>query len=243
MANAFHKSVFACAVFLVQALILGGGATARADLVIYSTGVDNNGNVLAAGALDTHYTVSEGPYTGSTSLSTLPNTGISAYVVNNAAVAAYSWAPNTATSAWISPDSTGNGIPGVADFIYTTTFNLTGFDPSTASLQGLFSGDDGVTVYLNGTLVADYHYTGSNAPWRDLPSFSITTGFIAGINTLQFVVPNSSGPGGLQFQVTGGALANLSTTPEPSTLTLAGIAFVSFGLMGASRCRRQKQVG
>jgi hypothetical protein len=55
------------------------------------------------------------------------------------------WFADTSTSAWIGPghdESTAQDPGGY--FTYTTTFDLTGFDPTTASLTGQWSTDDRV---------------------------------------------------------------------------------------------------
>ena len=94
-------------------------------------------------------------------------------------------------------------------FTYTTSFTLTGVDPTTASLSGTWACDDSCTMSLNGTQVA------SNAApaWTDVRSFAIPAGspFQPGANTLTIVVPNSGG------NVTGLQILTIAGTASPVT--------------------------
>ncbi len=163
---------------------------------LFSTGVDDNGNLLAGGAVDPHYTAAG----GATFVIDFPG--------------ALGWVGNTASSQWISAD------PGAFEgsTTFTTTFDLTGFDPSSASISGQLSADDGTLMFLNGNLVLDDSFNGGNAPWSDFVPFSASSGFVSGINTITFITPNSGGPGGLQVQILSAAAA-----PEPGTILLLGI--------------------
>ena len=115
------------------------------------------------------------------------------------------------------------------------SFDLTSFDPSTATITGQLAADDGVMMFLNGNLVIDNSFTGSNSPWTSFEPFSANSGFVAGINTLTFEVPNIGGPSGLHVQISGDA----SAVPEPSSLTLLSLGVA--GLAGTARWRRSKR--
>ena len=70
---------------------------------------------------------------------------------------------------------------------FRTTFDLTGFDPATAIIDGRFMADDWIVeVRLNGkTLPLDNHlYCG----WQQ---FHVGQGFVAGNNTVEMVVENN----------------------------------------------------
>jgi hypothetical protein len=130
--------------------------------------------------------------------------------------------------AWIGPfnDTQIDGPGGRYD--YQTTFDLTGLDPMTALLTGQWAADDqGLDILINGVS------TGStSAGFSAWSSFSISSGFVAGVNTLDFLVNNGSGPTGLRVEVSG--TADASGTPEPASMML-----MCAGLTGLWLVRRR----
>ena len=190
-------------VFLISAPALFAN-----EITIYGTGM-GPGGALADGAVDTHYTLS----------SPDPDfPGPAAFVTNQNALAA-GWIADSATSKWISPSAFGTDGHASVEYDYTTTFELTGLDASTAILQGMISADDGSAIFLNRDPVFPLFgtYT-SNTP------FQINSGFVSGLNTLTFAVQNyGGGPTGLNVAISGTA----APTPEPSSAALlgAGLAF------------------
>jgi len=103
----------------------------------------------------------------------------------------------------------GGGLANPAVATFQTSFNL---PPASAqpSLSGLVLADDSVAVLLNGHLLLQQQEPNSTtgfAPASNFqtPSpFSTTNAsfFVAGANTLTFVVKNAGGPGGLDFSFT-----------------------------------------
>ena len=179
--------------------------SAPVAIAVYNTGVNGSGGLLADGATDSHYTLAVSPDAG--------YPGPAAKVVNSNAWPIPPWLANGPTSKWIAPrqdPGTANyNSPG--NYTYRMTFNLTGYDPATARLTGQWASDDSGTLKLNGTTVATQ--TGY-AAWT---AFTITTGFIAGVNTLDFVVNNAAqNPTGLRVEISGtvspAAGANYITT-------------------------------
>ena len=99
-------------------------------------------------------------------------------------------------------DAKGQQIVYSVLTLIETTFNLTGMDPSTASLSGWAAADDSAVVKLNGVQLASIAGFGSPT------NFSLSSSFVAGVNTLDFVVTNggsSASPTGLRVEVSGSA--------------------------------------
>ncbi len=133
------------------------------------------------------------------------------------------WATPPAGTQWINPWGYPFDGPGtVGDYEYETTFSLTGFDPSTAVLTGLWAADNSVDMYLNGNLVGSI--TGLNG-FQTLQPFTVSSDFDSGLNTLDFVVHNPSAVTGLLVDISGTA----SPVPEPSSLLLMGSGLIGLG--------------
>jgi hypothetical protein len=157
-----------------------GGTSPRTPAFtgLFTTGVDGTGTPLPAGSTDPHYTLtSNDPQ--------FP--GPAAIVAENEDPPDGGWVPNTSTSGWISVQANTEG--NVDIYTFTTTFTLTGVDPTTASLSGTWSCDDSCTMSLNGTEVA----SDPSPAWTSVQPLSIPAGspFQAGTNTLTIAVDNS----------------------------------------------------
>ena len=85
-----------------------------------------------------------------------------------------------------------------ASYLYTLVFDLIGFDPATAQITGTLAVDDTATIRLNGTVDRR-----ACVQLRCVDSaVSITSGFVAGSNTLTIEVMSIGGPAGLQINAT-----------------------------------------
>ena len=207
-----------------------GAHTSLPITTLYSTGVDAGGLVIApgGGATDPNWAILERADGGTL--------GPAVVQLNNPA-----WLPNdtagTAGSSWISIND--DDVP-VADgtYRYQTTFDLTGLVESTAAITGTTSPDDLVTgVFLNGVS------QGITANDFVLAlAFAINSDFIAGVNTLEFVMFNRDGggtpgvpsPHGLRVELSGTA----DVIPEPSSFVLSSLALL--GLCAVRRRRHGK---
>ena len=159
---------------------------------LFNTGLAEDGSV------DPHYSLiqSADPYLG-------PN----AIVANPPAGA---WVPNTVTSKWISPSANQSQEDGgneVGNYTYQTTFDLTGLDPGSASITGQWATDNGGLIKLNGNSTGQ---TTGIEGFGGFTPFSISTGFVSGVNTLEFVVNNFTpgpiyNPTGLRVEMSGTA--------------------------------------
>lgn len=164
---------------------------------LYNTGVDDEGALLAPNVVDSHYTLIESADEG------FP--GPNVYTLTDAwpVAPAGPWVAKGPNSGWIAPQGNQSSGNAPGNYVYRTTFDLTGFDPSKAKIVGKWTSDNtGVDIILNDT------YLGISQPgnFGTLNDFSIEFGFVAGINTLDFVVYNAGdaiNPTGLRVEMIG----------------------------------------
>ena len=220
------------AYLIVVALAVLGSAAQASPIFIFNTGVDVFGSVLADGTVgDPHYSLFAVP-SGTTDIRVRTSAG--GYPVGGGA-----WLGDDGLSAWIGPNNNSlvAGIGGVYD--YRTTFDLTGLDPLSATLIGQWATDDlAVDILINGVSTGN-----SSAGYNLWTSFSINSGFVSGVNTIDFVVRNLGNdvtfdplnPTGLRVEITGTAQEE-GTIPEPASFVLLGA-----GLVGLSLLRRRPQ--
>jgi hypothetical protein len=214
--------ILAAAVLLCAFALPCGLASADAIPGLFNTGVDDSGAPRADNDVDTHYQMVapsnvEGDPIVTTSAGGFP---------------IGPWLGDNDLSAWITPaeDATGPGdSDGSPSYYYQTTFDLTGFAPSTAEISGQWSSDNlGLDILLNGVSTG-FTNPAQFGAWTEF-TLSAQAGhpFAAGTNTLEFVVNNGGGedppdgPTGVRVEMTGTAVL----VPEPSTLALCGLAML-----------------
>jgi len=144
------------------------------------------------------------------------------------------WMPNSANSKWITPyrdanTSFDNGVPSDGLYLWTLQFDLSGYEPSTASFTARMMSDNSSVVKLNGTQIASVGDSGYSS-WAT--QFSINDYFLQGINTLEFMVtnfanvPSANNPTGLRVEFLS---SDVVQVPEPATLGLLVLGLVGLG--------------
>ena len=180
----------------------------------YNTGVDNRHTTLGNYTAETHYVIVSTP-DGS-----IPGVRV-ATSANGFPIPP--WLGDDSVSAWIGPNSDSALDGATGQFDYRTTFDLTGFTASTAALSGQWSADNaGIDIKINGVSTSQ-----TVASFNAFNSFAVTSGFISGLNTIDFFVRNDGGPTGLRVE---GALT-ASPVSEPMSLAILGVSLAGTGLL------------
>lgn len=191
-------------------------------ITIYNTGIAGSG-------VDPYYTITA---------STDPGVSANSPAYTDVSRAG-GWAAPISGTNWINPSSSGTGGQsfGPYTYTYTTTFDLRGFDPATATLSGLLQVDDAVTLFLNGNQVS----ANIGAYARATPFFigsNYGPDFLAGINTLSFLVNNSGNYAtGFDAALSGTAI---SEVPEGESFAMVSIAGILLTGLGIRRRRNQR---
>jgi hypothetical protein len=157
---------------------------------LFNTGVDATGAALGFRMDDPHYSVVEND--------------------NAPAVAIFphsSYFPNNANSTWIW--QMANGRPAFVTRTFETSFDLTGYDSTSAKISGSWGADNfGLDILINSVSTG----ITLNPPNFSLFPFTIDLGFVAGQNVLRFVVQDVGAIAG--FRVDN---IELTAVPVPST--------------------------
>lgn len=191
-----------------------------ASIPVFSTGTDASGNVVANGTVgDAHYTMTSAPAGAVTTIKA--GTSAGGYPIGP-------WIGDNSISRWIGPNTSQFFGPAGA-YTFRTTFDMTGLDISTAVLTGRFAADDSVSgPILNGGSAA------TSVGWNSWRSFTINSGFLQGMNTLDFRVTNRGGPIGLRVEISGTADA-LTSVPVPASIPLVLSGLVALGWVARRR--------
>ena len=169
VSNAFGQATSAVATITVGAIFTG----------LAPTGFGLDGTPLPDNAIDPHYTL----WSSSDVNALGPNTVVPANTLDYNA--------NDEGSKWISPSPTLGGTRGV--YTYRTTFFLDSTVPQGSTLTASVLSGGSLTVLLNGqpTGIANLN-PAFPGPHRIAFSFTLTNGFVTGVNTLDFIVDNAT---------------------------------------------------
>lgn len=184
------------------------------------TGVAADGTLLADGEADPHYSLFQNP-DGEANAPALVHGSTIAPIVTGP------WLASSATSKWISSRLDSANAAG-GDYVYRATLNLTGFDPSTVTLSGGWTSDNtGKGIRVNGTA------TGLTSPgaFGALTPFTVDSTnatFVSGVNTIDFVVENTTA-GYTGLRVDNIRVLAAPTTTPPGALPQVNISLSATG--------------
>lgn len=203
-------------------LLLLSAAFASATMIeVHNTGVDSSDILVSSGAAASFWSLQSIP-SGATEV-----IGSSAFRYYNPA-----YYPDTSTSAWVSITSGGTDASVLGMYVYSLTFDLTGLNPSTALITGLLGTDNEGFIRLNGgSDVATTGYAG----FGTATGFTMNSGFLPGLNTIEVGVNNAGGPTSFHVQFTSATADPLEqeggVVPEPASLGLLGAGLLALGLV------------
>lgn len=214
--------------------------------IIFGTGVNGSGTALATGSVDPHWIVSGGPtaYVGA-GANAIEASAIGVPLGWPITGGPYASPSGSAPFAqWIAPvpDPLTMTSSADAEFDYSTTFDLTGFQLNTVEVKGFWSADnETLGLYLNGVLIPATTIAGTPADFEflTLSPFDLTTGFTGGVNTLSVHTLNKNtgnpNPSGVIVQVSSTGIA---AVPEPGTLAVVSSGLLLLGLVSKRKRRR-----
>lgn len=181
---------------------------------LFSTGLSPIGFLLAAGLEDPNYVLTMAP----------PGVPAPAAPIVVGPLDEV-WVANTDSSQWINPTGTAAFVEG-GEYWYETTFDLSGFDASTAYIEGGWAVDDAsLGMFLNGALLPGITTGPGVGSYAGLHPFIIEgagLSWLPGINTLTFKTFNTSGfvftgPTGLHVKIVD---AHAAVVPIPGAVWL-----------------------
>jgi hypothetical protein len=172
------------------------GDTPTAITTLYSTGCSDTGDVLSPGQPDPHYFITA--------------TSIPATVMLNHPA----WLANDSISTWIGLSSQGADPQSPGDYSFSTTFDMNGWLADTAEVKFTVAVDnDLLDVRING--ISAGISAGPDAFTSFRGPFTIDSGFVSGINQLDFIFRNGgpgSNPMGLRINISGTAYPLIGNT-------------------------------
>lgn len=230
--------------YALLAVLIGACASVHASPIpaLYNSGVYDDGKLNSGGNLDVHYEVrySDGTWNPAYVVigESVPDPGH--YPISPGTW--FGWgAEDSPFSRWISYQADQAVLATVGTYVYRTTFDLTGLNPNTAVIQGRWSTDNtGLDILINGTSTGNtipHGGIGTETYWQ-FTTFSVTSGFVHGINTLEFVVFNFPPGGPLNATGLRVEMSGTAAVPEPATMPLIGSALFVIGGMRLLRRRR-----
>jgi hypothetical protein len=172
---------------------------------VHNTGVDGSDVVQPIGSPTSFWTLLSEPAGASEAIGSTPFRFNAGYYADNS------------VSGWVSP--TAGGSAGVNGFyVYQMIVDLTGFDPNTAVITGTFGTDNDGSISVNGNPPAA---TACFACFSSPTGFTLNSGFVAGLNSIQLAMDNGGDPSAFRVEFAR-ATADVATSgvPEPGSFPL-----------------------
>ena len=153
------------------------------------------------------------------------------------------WTPNNSVSSWISPQGSyaGGGSDPGGLYIYSTQFDLTGYDLASVIIEVNAEVDNQILdMRINGTSAHVFPFVNAFVPE---PPFILASGFLEGLNRLDFVTYNipqlTPNPNGLNVWFdSSGSLTRIPDAPdipEPATILLIGAGLIAIASLSKRR--------
>jgi hypothetical protein len=232
------RGITSCAAALLLSLPLSlPGLASAAPISLFNTGVDNAGNVLPANTLgDPHFTLVVAPL------------GVDKQLKIWSAASGFPVAPSgpwlgdDTLSRWIGLDSMySDGLPHSpiqsGTYIFRTTFDLSTQDLASATIAGKWAVDNLGAILLNGATLGTT--SGAGPGFFSLTDFSIDSGFVAGVNTLDFIVTNTFSPDVTVYNPVG--LRVEFSTAQAHTVSEPPMGLLLLVVSAAAFARRRKR--
>jgi hypothetical protein len=160
------------------------------------------------------------------------------------------FAPATAIASradWIANNDTGTngGMETWTFFVFSQTFDLTGYDPTTADLKFQWAADDSGEIFasrgswipklsLNGGDLINYPGSTSGsriATYGYSSTVDLASGFVPGLNTIKFYVEGNGVTDGFSLKTGSFTADNVVVTPEPASMVLFGVGGAALAFM------------
>jgi hypothetical protein len=189
----------------IAALLIPASGFAQVNLTVHNTGVNASDVLVSPGAQTTYWTLLSAP-------------GGATEIVGSNPFRYYigSYAADSSTSAWVSPAASGNAsVTGI--YVYRLLVDLTGVDPATAVITGQFSTDNDGFIRVNGGANAA---TSGFAGFGTLTNFTLNSGFIAGMNSIEVGVNNGGNPTAFRVQFASATAGPIPTPTMPEWFLL-----------------------